>query len=1389
MKIRTKLRWMSLFIIATCSLAALLAVLRWHVAGNQAAETLQPQANSATEEVAAVPEAANFIRKPASAPATEPPRDSEFQIFARPEDAPSWAIRYGKEFWRRRAAAKSVKVKSSPDAGAIPSSINLGEVIERVSHAFTVGPKGDPPGVETRTYSASLSTAGLNLTPHALGLAPARALNPMTGGVRSGSEVMATIRTEAVRQGNQPMYAAGDQAPWVVVGNTAQRLLNPALDLVEHYETRSQGIELTWVLARPLPGSGPLIIESGVIGVTYAGGTQQGHHFAGSDGLARLRVSNVRAVDATGQGWELAIEPASEPGTLRLVVPEEVLAGAQYPLALDPLIEAEFGLDNPAAPEPGSQYDPAVAAIGTNYLVVWEDFPTFEQATGRISAARISNQGNLIDFVPRTIGFGSAVTLQRSLSGPAVAANGSYLLVVWSRYTGAFAGYDVYGARVGADGTVMDTNGIAICTAPNTQYTPAIAANGSDFLVVWQDFRNLATAPDIYGALVRDGVVQETNGFPISVAHFGQLNPVVAANGHEYVVAWQDFRSANGSDIYGTRVSSDGMVLDTNGIPINVSTNAQSNPSIASLGSDFLVVWQDYRNVATSPDIYGARIGDSGAVFDTNGIPINRATFSQSNPSVAANGETYLVSWLSMSLIGGRTAIFGARVTDGGSILETNGFLVSVVPGAAAPFAAPRVAASGSDFLVVWHDQRNFRTNPDIFGARVTGAGRALDTNGILVSAVVSRESTPAVAFNGTNFLVVWEDYRNATNSGVDIYGARVSPSGSVLDLNALGIARATRNQTFPAVAANGRDFLVVWQDSPISGASHIFGNLVRANGSVLNTNGNFIGQGLFDQLYPSVAANGAGEGSRWLVVWEDHRNQRTNGADIYGARVSSQGVPIESVGIPMSNATNDQRSPAVAAYAGGSNSAAWLVVWQDYRHSTNDADIYGTWITNGIIATNLFPDGFPISTALGNQTFPALAASSPQDFLVAWTDERNPAANGTDIFGARVGLFGGVRDTNGIAICALPRDQSFPAVAFDGDEYVVAWQDRRNDTNFTNLDIYGARVTVGGVVLDANSFAIDAPLFNQQLPAITSGLSNQVLVVNQGFRYGTNRIVGSLLVANSPPVAYSQSVSVNEDTPLSLRLSAFDADGDILSYTLVSAPTNGTLTGIPPNLTYLGVTNYNGPDSLSFIVSDGVFTSAFATVSITVLPVSDAPFAVAKISPLFTIQPNETNLFILSANNSNATVVLDGSQSWDVENDPLQFFWYADGHTNVLATGAVSTHRLAVGRHVVLLVVSDGMASGAAEVDFEIITPAAAVGQVLMLVDEAGLSTKTKQPLIVSLIAAMASFDRGNMIAGANQLAAFHNKVRAQITPFAPEQAARLMAAAQKILDVLSGP
>jgi peptidoglycan/xylan/chitin deacetylase (PgdA/CDA1 family) len=95
----------------------------------------------------------------------------------------------------------------------------------------------------------------------------------------------------------------------------------------------------------------------------------------------------------------------------------------------------------------------------------------------------------------------------------------------------------------------------------------------------------------------------------------------------------------------------------------------------------------------------------------------------------------------------------------------------------------------------------------------------------------------------------------------------------------------------------------------------------------------------------------------------------------------------------------------------------------------------------------------------------------------------------------------------------------------------------------------------------------------------------------------------------NDAPVADDQAVTTAEDTPVVITLSGSDIDGDPLTtYAIADTPTHGVLSGTVPDLTYTPDTDYHGPDSFTFTVSDGVLTSAPATVSITINPVNDAP-------------------------------------------------------------------------------------------------------------------------------------------------------------------------------------
>jgi hypothetical protein len=89
----------------------------------------------------------------------------------------------------------------------------------------------------------------------------------------------------------------------------------------------------------------------------------------------------------------------------------------------------------------------------------------------------------------------------------------------------------------------------------------------------------------------------------------------------------------------------------------------------------------------------------------------------------------------------------------------------------------------------------------------------------------------------------------------------------------------------------------------------------------------------------------------------------------------------------------------------------------------------------------------------------------------------------------------------------------------------------------------------------------------------------------------------------NTPPVATDQAVTTVENTPVVILLTASEVDSDPLTYGVVSGPTNGTLSGTPPHLTYTPHPGFSAADSFTFIANDGLADSNVATVSISVTP------------------------------------------------------------------------------------------------------------------------------------------------------------------------------------------
>ena len=99
--------------------------------------------------------------------------------------------------------------------------------------------------------------------------------------------------------------------------------------------------------------------------------------------------------------------------------------------------------------------------------------------------------------------------------------------------------------------------------------------------------------------------------------------------------------------------------------------------------------------------------------------------------------------------------------------------------------------------------------------------------------------------------------------------------------------------------------------------------------------------------------------------------------------------------------------------------------------------------------------------------------------------------------------------------------------------------------------------------------------------------------------------------IPNIAPAAADPTILLLEDGSAVITLTATDANGDPLSYNVLTQPTHGTLSALnaaTKQVTYTPAANYNGPDNFSFSVTDTGGLSDDGVVSLTVNPVNDAP-------------------------------------------------------------------------------------------------------------------------------------------------------------------------------------
>ncbi|BDG01214.1 fibronectin type III domain-containing protein [Anaeromyxobacter oryzae] len=316
---------------------------------------------------------------------------------------------------------------------------------------------------------------------------------------------------------------------------------------------------------------------------------------------------------------------------------------------LDGRAQTVSPVDLTALAGPSPQQAPDVAFDGATYLVVWEEGATVWGALLDAGGTVVAQRFQLAP--PAAPGAAQAT--------PAVAAaSGGGFLVVWAE--AGPADWDVRAARVSSSGQVLDPSGFDVSTvsepaagpAPGPQERPAVAALGSEFLVVWQDGRNDPATPAIMGAVVRmDGTLPLPDGVAVSQQASAHRSPRVASNGADWLVAWEDVPLAGTADVVAARVSAAGAVSPES--TVSGAAEDQLAPVVASNGGGYLVAWRDARSGAW--ELTAARLDDTG-VLDPAGVPL-AAAGAGAPLAVASDGIGYLAVYQRAG-----AGAFGARI-------------------------------------------------------------------------------------------------------------------------------------------------------------------------------------------------------------------------------------------------------------------------------------------------------------------------------------------------------------------------------------------------------------------------------------------------------------------------------------------------------------------------------------------------------------------------------------------------------------------------------------------------------------------------------------------------------------------------------------------------------
>lgn len=799
---------------------------------------------------------------------------------------------------------------------------------------------------------------------------------------------------------------------------------------------------------------------------------------------------------------------------------------------------------------------------------------------------------------------------------PAACRGGAQTLVVWSDkrvdpsgwQASAQSGFDIYAARYDADGNLLDATPILVTQAAADQSKPRVAWNGTQWLVAWS---SQAIAGSIYAygieaaRIATDGTVLDDPALVVAV-DLGQAPSYfwdVASDGSNWTVFWTGFSGAQ-AQVRAARISSAGVLVDTTPKVIATTPGSPATPvngRATFAGNRYFVVWSQWSS-SGQDDIRGqfanASLSSIGGSFNV----ANHFDY-EVTPAVATNGTDFYVVWdrYNPCCVGGASKVYGTRVTQAGAVLDgptgdalydTNGYGFQGVN--------PDVGWDGGQWVAVFREPE---TNGYFVNAcRVSTAGAVLDFNGFAIDPVGPSQGTPALAAlaNGGS-LAVWQDTRaGGSFAPTDIYAAKVHANGTA---TARGCAsNGAPSQLSADVTGAPNDGSLIVFESRTSGQQRVLAQLTDSAGQPIG--GPVEVAAGADVLNPNAAWNG----SLWLIAWDTNTGVKArrfdaalspidvapihvmNGSrsdcaaqgdvflvtalnnptyyqfvEVYSRRVSASTGSVLDAASVLVGATYaiDQQ---VIAFDGG-----FLVTWQrNWSHDNPWCDVFLRKVSvNNVPGTQ----ASTVSSSVYNQ-LPRVAASA-NTLMVTW--HSGPSYQFAENVVARAYALDLTPLGSVFNVSTASYSQVAPSIAWDGDQFVVAWHDSRMAEGLHDhrTDVYAARVSELGTVLDPSGVVVADDLAPEAFTALAPLAQGSTLLAFSDFvvdaPFANYRVATSVLGIPEPWTDLGLGLAGSSGVPV------FDGDGTLVANT----PITLKLQNARPNAVsalVLGLSAVNAP-------------------------------------------------------------------------------------------------------------------------------------------------------------------------------------------------------------------